>query len=512
MRVHPYGEQALLVDVADFETVLGLHAALTENPPAGVTDLVPGARTVLVCYEPWVTDASTLTRRIQATTPVAVEPPEGDLVTLPVVYDGEDLAEVSRLTGLDIDEVTAAHAEPEYVVRFGGFAPGFAYLTGLDPRLHVPRRPNPRPGVPAGAVAIADAYTGVYPQTAPGGWQLLGRTDVALWDPHRRPQALLRPGARVRFDPVTHLRTDVSTSNGSRPTAGTPVPGDSVIEVVEAGGMSTVQDLGRHGMAQLGIGHAGAADPRSARLANRLVGNPDGAACLELTFGGLALRFHRAARVAVTGAPCPISREGYGEAMNTPFAVAAGEQVVVGKPATGVRTYISVRGGIGVPQTLSSRSTDVRAGLGPTPLTAGDVLPIGTDQLRHQRAYTTAPVADPPSSSLIVRITAGPRAGWFAPDALDILQDSTYVVSQDSDRTAVRLRGPALRRSIQRELPSEGMVPGAIQVPHSGQPQLLLADHPVTDGYPVLAVVTTEDLPVVAQARPGQHVSFQVVN
>lgn len=510
MRVHPYGEQALLVDVDDFETVLGLHAALAEDPPTGVTDLVPGARTVLVCYEPWTTDAATLTERLKATTPVAMDPPEGELLTLPVVYDGEDLPEVAHLTGQDIDAVVEAHSSREYVVRFGGFAPGFAYLTGLDPRLRVPRRQIPRPAVPAGAVAVADAYTGVYPQPSPGGWQLLGRTDVALWDPHRRPQALLRPGARVRFQPVERLRTDAA-SEPAQPTPAS-VPDNAVIEVVRVGGMSTVQDLGRHGMARLGIGHSGAADPRSARLANRLVGNPDGAACLELTFGGLTLHFKRTARVAITGAPCPVSREGYGEAMNTPFAVPAGDRLVVGKPVTGVRTYVAVRGGIGVPETLSSRSTDVRVGLGPMPLSAGDLLPVGTDQLEYQPNYTTAPVADPPRTGLIVRMTPGPRVDWFTPDALSVLQNATYVVAEESDRTAVRLRGPALRRSIHDELPSEGMVPGAIQIPHTGQPQLLLADHPVTDGYPVLAVVTTEDLPVVAQARPGQQLSFRLVH
>ncbi|TVT61583.1 biotin-dependent carboxyltransferase family protein [Amycolatopsis rhizosphaerae] len=284
-----------------------------------------------------------------------------------------------------------------------------------------------------------------------------------------------------------------------------------MIEVVRPGPLTTVQDLGRPGLAALGVGRSGAADRRSAALANRLVGNFDGAAVLETTFGGLVLRFRQVARVAVTGAPCPIRRNGRGEAMNAPFTVWPGTELALGTPSTGLRTYLAVRGGIGVEKILESRSTDLLAGLGPSPLREGDVLPVGHDMCGPLPAVEVAPVPDPAGFGLIVRVVSGPRDDWFGPEALRILSTATYEVTSESNRVGARLAGPPLPRSRGGELLSEGMVPGAIQVPPSGQPLVFLADHPVTGGYPVIGVVLTDDLPVMAQARPGQSVSFRLV-
>jgi biotin-dependent carboxylase-like uncharacterized protein len=285
-----------------------------------------------------------------------------------------------------------------------------------------------------------------------------------------------------------------------------------VIEVLRPGPLTTVQDLGRPGLAALGVGTSGAADRRSAALANRLVGNPEGAACLESTFGGLALRFGHRARVAVTGAPCPITRDGRGEAMNAPFTVGPGTEVGLGSPSSGLRTYVAVRGGIGVPATLGSRATDVLSGLGPAALSSGDLLPFGGEVCGPLPALDVAPVADPPRIALSVRVLPGPREDWFIPDALRTLGSARYTVTAQSNRVGLRLDGPALSRARQEELPSEGMVAGALQVPPSGLPVLFLADHPVTGGYPVIAVVVSEDLPVVAQACPGQIISFRILN
>jgi KipI family sensor histidine kinase inhibitor len=199
MRLLPCGERAVLVELDDLDAVLGLHAALRETPPAGVTELVPAARTLLVHFDPRATDADRLGEALRATTFEPGSPATGDSVEIAVVYDGEDLDAVAAHAGLDRAEVVAAHTNGEYVVAFCGFAPGFGYLDGLDERLHVPRREAPRTRVPAGAVAIADRFTAVYPRESPGGWQLIGRTDRMLWDVDRDPPALLVPGTRVRF-------------------------------------------------------------------------------------------------------------------------------------------------------------------------------------------------------------------------------------------------------------------------------------------------------------------------
>lgn len=196
MRRLPYGDRALLLEVDDLASARALHAALLERALPGVIDLVPAARTVLVVLDER-TAASDLD--LDGVELQVDHAPPGPLVEVPVTYDGDDLDEVAALTGLTTAEVIRRHSAATYAAAFGGFAPGFAYLTGLDPRLHVPRRDSPRTRVPAGSVAIAGEWAAVYPRASPGGWRLLGRTDLALFDPDRDPPALLAPGTRVRF-------------------------------------------------------------------------------------------------------------------------------------------------------------------------------------------------------------------------------------------------------------------------------------------------------------------------
>ena len=204
MRFRPAGGSALLVELGGLDEVLALHEALRRDPLVGVAELVPAASTILIVFDPVLTGPTQVAAHVNAAisdapdllAPRAADQPE---VTIPVVYDGPDLAEVASLTGLPEDEVVERHSAGRYTVAFCGFAPGFAYLAGLDPLLTVPRRRAPRTEVPSGSVAVADRFTAVYPNSSPGGWQLLGRTAVVLWDTGRQPPALLPPGTRVRF-------------------------------------------------------------------------------------------------------------------------------------------------------------------------------------------------------------------------------------------------------------------------------------------------------------------------
>jgi biotin-dependent carboxylase-like uncharacterized protein len=282
-----------------------------------------------------------------------------------------------------------------------------------------------------------------------------------------------------------------------------------VIEILRAGSLTTVQDLGRPGLAHLGVARSGAADRDSLGLANRLVGNPEGAACLEITFGGFRARFDEAVMVALAGAPCPVQVSGHQAFMHGPIQLKAGDELSVGLPAQGVRTYLAVRGGIDVPPVLGSRSTDVLAGLGPDPLWPGMLLPVGTDTAELP-CVDVAPVPPIPEE-IVVRAMPGPRDDWFTPAALTVLTSNAYEVTSQSNRVGIRLSGATLERSRTGELPSEGMVCGALQVPPSAQPVLFLADHPVTGGYPVIAVVWEQDLCLAAQARPGQRLRFHAV-
>ncbi|RJL34424.1 biotin-dependent carboxyltransferase family protein [Bailinhaonella thermotolerans] len=270
------------------------------------------------------------------------------------------------------------------------------------------------------------------------------------------------------------------------------------VEVVRPGPYATVQDLGRPGYAHLGVPRSGAADAEALRLANRLLGNAEDAAGIELTFGGACLRFPSGGWAAVTGAPC-------GPPAGTPLWVRPGESLAFGAPRAGARTYVAVRGGIAVEPVLGSRSTDSLSGLGPPPLAPGDVLPVG--RAAGEITVDVAPVRPIPERP-VLRLVPGPREDWFAADALEVLCASPYTVQPASNRVGVRLSGPEVKRARGGELPSEGMVLGAVQVPPSGQPIVFLADHPTTGGYPVIGVVTAAAAGLAAQLRPGQEVRF----
>ncbi len=203
MRILPAGDAGVLVELADLGEVGRLYAALRRDPPPGTLDLVPATRTVLVTLDRARTDPDAVAAAVRAlTVPAADTAGAADLIEIHTRYDGPDLAEVATLTGLTEDEVVRRHGTTEWTVAFCGFAPGFAYLTGGDPALSVPRRTTPRTAVPAGSVGLADSFSGAYPRRMPGGWQLIGRTDAVLWDSDRDPPALLPPRTRVRFVPA----------------------------------------------------------------------------------------------------------------------------------------------------------------------------------------------------------------------------------------------------------------------------------------------------------------------
>lgn len=280
-----------------------------------------------------------------------------------------------------------------------------------------------------------------------------------------------------------------------------------MIEVVRPGPLATIQDLGRCGYAHLGVPPSGAADAASLRLANRLVGNPESAAGIEFTLGGAYLRFHAPAWVALTGAPLEIGADGHQVSMNGPVRVR--HSLVLDTPPEGVRTYLAVRGGIAVPRVLGSAATDLLSGLGPSPLSGGTTLPWDAAASLPGMLADTAP-APPVPGEPELRVRPGPRDAWLAEGTLGTLCASTYTVTQDSNRVGVRFDGPGLPRR-EGELPSEGIVTGALQLPPDGQPILFLTDHPTTGGYPVVAVLATPDLTVAGQLRPGARVRFRTI-
>lgn len=278
------------------------------------------------------------------------------------------------------------------------------------------------------------------------------------------------------------------------------------LQVVAAGPLTLVQDSGRPGLAAIGVGRSGAADRGSARLADRLVGNDPAAAVLEVLSGGLVVRFTAHGVLALTGAELPADLSGRTVPPRTAVPVYPGEVLRTGPAVRGLRGYLAVRGGVAVPAVLGSRSTDQLSGIGPPPVRAGAELPVGDQVIAAAQPWSEpAPEREDP---VVLRLLPGPRDDWFGPAAARVLTEGVWSVSADSNRVAVRLSGPAVPRVGRGELPSEPLVPGAVQVPPDGQPVVFGADHPVTGGYPVVGVVDPAGVDAAAQLRPGDRVRF----
>jgi KipI family sensor histidine kinase inhibitor len=524
------GPRALLVELPTLDVVLAYHAHLLKHPVPGQIDALAAAQTVLLKCDSRA-NALRAYETVQRLRPEPADDIDGETVDIEVVYDGEDIEAVGELTGLGVDGVISAHTGQSWRAAFGGFAPGFAYLTAENEAPDVPRRDSPRTAVPAGSVAMAGSFSAVYPSESPGGWQLIGRTSARMWDLARERPALVRPGDTVRFTQVDTL--------GERSA---PAPDDAAekesksatgrsIEIVDPGIQSLIQDLGRPGYGDMGVPVAGAVDTSAARQANRLVGNAPGDALIENVLGGLVIRASGGTLVlARSGAEATAEIEGprgnRPAPLRAPFPLYDDETLHVQAPTAGLRCYLGVRGGFDVAPVLGSRSTDSMSGIGPAPLAAGARVAVGLTGPAHivgeREVSTLRLVAAGADDVATLRVTLGPRDDWFGRDGVGRLISQRWTATQQSNRIGIRFEladeatdeePPApLERVRSGELASEGVVAGALQVPPSGLPVLFLADYPVTGGYPVIAVVVPQDLSVAAQLVPGTAVRFVAVD
>ncbi|WP_024368169.1 5-oxoprolinase/urea amidolyase family protein [Arthrobacter sp. TB 26] len=512
--VRAVGTRAVLAELTGTHDVLALQALLLENPLPGQLDILAAAETVLVTADSPVSAKRIAARllRLDLTAPVQRD---GGLVVIDTVYDGEDLAEVGELTGLGTDGVIAAHTGQIWTVAFAGFAPGFGYMVGENQALEVPRRSSPRTAVPAGSVALAGNYSAVYPRRSPGGWQLIGRTGAKMWDLDREQPALAVPGHRVQFRAIR----DIVILAPEHP-AQVPAPElASGLRVVTPGLQSLIQDLGRYGHSGLGVSAAGALDRASLRRANRLVGNAPSAAAIETVAGGLAVQAVGDQVLAVAGAPSDLTiASPSGDDLEpawrtvpiaTPFALLDGETLTIGGPESGFRSYLAVRGGVDTAPVLGSRSTDTMSGIGPAPLAAGQLFAAGGEAESGVVGHPELQPDFPGTGVTVLDVVPGPRADWFDAATLASFCGQDWEVKPQSNRVGMRLQGTPLQRTRQGELASEGTVAGALQVPPEGLPVLFLADHPITGGYPVIAVVVDSQLDLAAQVPIGGRIRFR---
>ncbi len=516
MRVLPVNLNTILIELDDLAQTLALMASLQAETIAGIEEIVPAARSLLIRFSPAVADQNALVQDIARRRIDGTVEQSGRRIEIPVIYNGEDLEEVGRLVGISADEVIRRHTGTDYMVAFTGFAPGFAYLSGGDQSLNVPRRSSPRPSIPAGSVALAGGFSAVYPQTSPGGWQLIGITDMPMWDLAREQPALLQPGDRVRFTVADSQKATMKPS---------PLMQEErrigPLRMRKSARLSLFQDLGRPNQAKQGVSVSGAMDKASLAAANRLVGNEGSEACIEIAYGVFEVVCSSEVLVASAGAQGSAEvTDSYGTtweaSRSAPIALVPGDILKLGEPEAGVYSYLAVRGGFDVPHVLGSSSTDFMAKIG-RPLMAGDYLPVKKSTTVRASSWSKAlPVGMPkPKEISILDVVMGPRSDWFSQASVNLFTSQLWSVTAQSNRVGLRLLGEtSLTRSQEKEgkeLASEGTVRGAIQIPAAGQPILFMTDHPLTGGYPVIACVAEYHLDLAGQLPIGAQVRFRPV-
>jgi KipI family sensor histidine kinase inhibitor len=522
------GESALLVSWGN-RVSEGLNAAIHQligllraSRLNGVRDIVPAFASILFVFDDeevseaqvvhWLEDGITAFEKANAS---SITGPTHH--TIPVQYGGEgglDLDDLAAQEGTTPRAIIKAHTQRPFQVAFLGFLPGFAYMGRLPRRTPVPRLATPRMRVPAGSVGMAGFQTGIYPFASPGGWRIIGRTGVPIWDPRSDIPALFAPGDTVQFVE-------------SRSEPGTPErlhevfqPARPAFEVVQAGGICVIQDLGRTGLMHLGVGQSGAFDTFAAQRANMLVGNDPGAAVLEIALGGPELRVTRNVTIALDGADFHCRADNMLIPPRLSWFARAGTTLRFGTGSSpineGMRAYLAVAGGFDVPDVLGSRSTSLLAGFGGfggRALRSGDVLGVGAAPTLHgivAGRYWPGKVRDISHQDITVRFTPFKGVQAAQPGPLRQFIETTWLITEQSDRMGLRLRSTDVTslQASSTELASFGVVPGAIQLPRAGQPVVLGPDCQTTGGYPLLGVVISADMPLLAQAVPGAHVTF----
>jgi KipI family sensor histidine kinase inhibitor len=542
LRYLPAGERGLVVEFGNAVSleinarVRALALALEAAEVPGLIDVVPTYCSVGIEYDPLVLSFDEAERKVREVA-ATVDPkrlPRPKRVEIPTVYGGvygPDLPFVAEHAGLSEAEVIRLHSQARYHVYMIGFTAGFAYLGGLPARLHTPRLPSPRIKVPKGSVAIGGSQTGAYPAETPGGWRIIGRTYVNLFDPLQAIPTPMQPGDTVQFVPIGEAEYLRATSHEPRAESREVSPGprapsrggrtarlgaQALIEVLRPGLLTTVQDRGRFGFQKFGVPVSGGVDETALRMANVLVGNPQGAAALEMAALGPQLRFLADAVVALTGAEVEGDLDGGPVPRYRSFQVRAGQVLDVRACTRGLRAYLAIAGGIDAPVLLGSRSTCLAAkfgGLQGRALMVGDVL-AGWSPSSPGVAGREVPDAWRPrhGGPVTLRVVMGPQDDAFTEAGRRTFLESTYRVSAYADRMGYRLDGPVIAHRGSADIISDWVPLGGVQVPGDGKPIILLADRQTTGGYPKIATVIKPDIGVVAQLRPGDALTFRAVS
>ncbi|WP_407542563.1 5-oxoprolinase subunit PxpB (plasmid) [Deinococcus radiomollis] len=488
-----YVQFADQIDLAQNVRVHALHRALMADLQEGVTDLYPGYVNLYVDFDGHQTSAEAVrawVRRHLDQLDEGVPAAQGRLIELPVRYDGPDLPEVAKRTGLSEAEVVRLHSAPAYHVYAVGFTPGFPFLGAVDGRLRLPRHSTPRPLVAFNSVAIANAQSCVYVLPSPGGWNLLGTVLNVIYDPNREQPFLIAPGDTVRFLPGEGRSPELPAARELWPSQ----PDCPALRVEKPGLLDIVLDAGRFRQAHHGLARSGPLDERAAHFANRLVVNPPGTPLIELTLMGPVFIALRDVVLAVAGFGMqPVDRP-----MQQSFLLSSGETLRFTSTDRGARAYLAVAGGLDTLPFLGSSSTDLLGRIG-RPLQTGDILGLAAAG-RALPGFASHPLTLP--ENIVLRLLPGPQASR---EALEALGSGPFRLA-GSDRMGLRFKGPPVPGG---QVISEATPHGAVQVTPDGEPILLLSDRGRIGGYNKPAMLHPADFPLAAQLRPGQRVTFR---
>lgn len=539
MRIYPEGDSALTVAqdgrcAGPFDPPTAAKT-IEEAAPHAVRDVVASLETLTVHYD--ATEATydemraCIARILHASgnrTRVT-----GKTVRIPVCYGGAygpDLAAVARSSNLSETDAVNLHCRMPHRIDMLGFLPGFAYCRDPEPRLTAARLATPRTLVPAGSVAVAAGMTGIYPLASPGGWNIVGRTPVRVYDPHRTPAVLWQPGDLIEFEPIGPDEFERLAHTAAQ-TPPCPVPNDArapVCTVVNAGMHDTVQDRGRLGWQKFGFPTSGCADERSARIANILVGNTCDAAVIESMLRGPALLFERRGACCLSGARSTATLNGTPIEAYRAFEVGPGDVLDLGRAVDGVYTYFALLGGVDGECAMGSRSTSTVCSLGGVrgrALAKGDRVyrccdaaePFGRTDLAERRLASHDAYFPPRNRKRpdVIHIRVVPAAATHEDEPSwpqRFLTTGEFTVTSRSNRMGVRLAAQTPMPPSRADIASEAIALGTVQVPAHGDPIVALADHQTTGGYAKAGVVARVDLPRLAQALPGTRVRFELVD
>ena len=522
-KIYPLCETALSIEWGNtinesvHQQVTCLNRLLQQKPFIGFIETVPAYTTLTIYYQPELiaeenTEPFLFVKNYveNLLSNLQIENLQNEnIISIPVCYDdefGHDLEFIATEKKISKEEVIAIHQQKEYMVYMMGFLPGFAYMGEVDDIIATPRKQTPRAIVEEGSVGIAGKQTGIYPLSSPGGWQIIGRTPLCLFDIQKQDPFLFKAGDRVKFYSITKEEFNLIKDQQKKIPAIDQKENAAGAVVIKPGIFSTIQDGGRFGFRSYGVPVSGAMDIQAYHIANGLAGNIKNAAAIECTMGGLMIQFKKNAAIAVTGGGAAFVNHQKIK-MYQPLGIAKNDVLEIKYNNDGMRAYIAVSGGFATPIVMNSRSTYAKAGIGEA-LKKEDTLAFENTAPVKTKQMLPGLTGHEYNSHAAIRIIEGPEKDWMSTESIQQLYMQNFALTNQCDRMGYRLQSDPLSLQNNGELLSTAVTKGTIQLTPGGQLIILMSDCQTTGGYPRVAQIAAVDLPVIAQLKPGDTIHF----